>query len=178
MKAVGLPLRVTSSPFQLDLVDTTGRLQAPALAWLAKHIQAAARALSPQGLVGTVALRIVDDEHMCRLHAQFCDDPTTTDVLTFDHTQPDEGGGVLAKPQEQISADIVVCLDEANRQSQARGGYPVERELLLYAVHGMLHCLGEDDHDDAAFERMHAREDAVLEQIGVGRVFRGVEGGK
>ena len=56
-----------------------------------------------------------------------------------------------------------------------RRSHPVERELLLYIIHGILHCLGEDDHDDDAYARMHAREDDLLEAIGVGRTFAAPE---
>jgi probable rRNA maturation factor len=61
-------------------------------------------------------------------------------------------------------------VDEARRQAAGRA-LPVERELLLYCVHGVLHCLGYDDHDDAEYVRMHAEEDRILEAIGVGRTF-------
>jgi ssRNA-specific RNase YbeY (16S rRNA maturation enzyme) len=44
--------------------------------------------------------------------------------------------------------------------------------LLLYVVHALLHCLGHDDHEEQAAEAMHRMEDAVLESIGVGPVFR------
>ena len=37
---------------------------------------------------------------------------------------------------------------------------------------GLLHLLGEDDHDDDAFERMHHREDQLLTAMGLGPVFR------
>ena len=38
-------------------------------------------------------------------------------------------------------------------------------------LHGVLHCLGMDDHEEASFEAMHRMEDAVLSHIGVGPVF-------
>jgi ssRNA-specific RNase YbeY (16S rRNA maturation enzyme) len=47
----------------------------------------------------------------------------------------------------------------------------LEKEALLYALHGLLHCLGHDDHDEAAYQAMHALEDALLDAIGVGPVF-------
>jgi len=42
---------------------------------------------------------------------------------------------------------------------------------LLYVVHGVLHCLGHDDHDEAGYASMHALEDRVLYAIGVGATF-------
>lgn len=46
-------------------------------------------------------------------------------------------------------------------------------ELALYVAHGCLHLAGYDDHTPAAFRRMHAREDQLLAQLGLGRVFAG-----
>ena len=51
--------------------------------------------------------------------------------------------------------------DTAAREAQARG-LPFEEELLRYVVHGTLHLLGYDDHDDADRERMHARQEELL----------------
>ena len=39
----------------------------------------------------------------------------------------------------------------------------------LYLVHGTLHLLGHDDHDDADRERMRDAESAVLERLGYAR---------
>jgi len=47
----------------------------------------------------------------------------------------------------------------------------VRHELLLYALHGLLHCCGYDDSTDADREVMHTEEDRILEAIGVGRVY-------
>jgi len=108
-----------------------------------------------------VRVRIVDDAEMSSLHGAHAGDPTTTDVLTFD---------LRDEPAGPLDVDIVVCADEAQRQGAARKR-GAETELLLYALHGVLHCLGHDDHDDDAYARMHAREDEVLARIGVGALF-------
>lgn len=108
--------------------------------------------------VERLALRIVADAEMARLHEQHAGVQGTTDVLTFD------------TPGEAVDVDIAVCADEASRRAEELG-HTVERELLLYAVHGLLHCLGFDDHSEAESLRMHAEEDRLLEAIGVGRTF-------
>lgn len=121
---------------------------------------------------GEVRVRLVDDTEMAAAHERYSGIPGTTDVLTFDLTDrgpaDGESGGAV------LDVDILACVDEARRQAERRG-HGVERELLLYTVHGLLHCLGEDDHDDAAYARMHAREDELLEAIGAGRVFAAPE---
>lgn len=150
----------------VELLDATRRLSPMDLAWLTNHISLCCKILR---CVGGLRIRIVNDAEMAAAHEEFSGIPGTTDVLTFDlGTEPlaaDEpaDGAVL-------DTDILVCLDEAARQGAARGHTPA-RELLLYAVHGVLHCLGHDDHDEAAAARMHAEEDRVLSAVGVGPTY-------
>lgn len=109
-------------------------------------------------------MRVVDDAQMAEAHERWGGVPGTTDVLTFDLRDG------RAAHDGEIDADVLVCVDEARRQAEARG-LAVVHELLLYVLHAMLHCMGYDDHDDEDFRAMHEREDAVLREIGVGDVF-------
>jgi probable rRNA maturation factor len=93
-------------------------------------------------------------------HEEFTGISGTTDVLTFDMSGESDPRGVPL-----LDVDITVCLDEAARQGVRRCHAP-EDELLLYALHGVLHCLGHDDHDDDAYRAMHAAEDEILAAIG------------
>lgn len=131
----------------------------PLVGWLDDQLTKAAELSGVSA--ATLSLAVVDDEEMAQLHEQYAGVPGTTDVLTFDLADADS---------DTIEGDIIVCLDEAKRQATKRG-HPIRHELLLYAVHGLLHLLGEDDHDQADYQRMHAREDALLEQLGFGRLF-------
>ncbi len=142
----------------VDVVDATGRLGADRLAWL---IDRARQALAPLEAAGEVRVRVVDDAEMAAAHARWAGVEGTTDVLTFD---------LRDDPAGPLDADVLACLDEAERQAAAHGHAP-ERELLLYVVHAALHCCGHDDHDEADAARMHALEDDLLERAGVGATF-------
>lgn len=120
------------------------------------------------GLSGDVRVSVLDDAAMSKLHKDFCDIEGTTDVLTFDLS--DGRNSDIDRVLITIDTDIAVCLDEALRHATP-GGYPVEHELLLYVVHGVLHCLGHDDHDPEQAAAMHRREDEILRAIGVGAVY-------
>ena len=111
----------------------------------------------------TLSVAVVDDATMAELHERFLGVAGPTDVLTFelDH---DAAGRVS-------EGEVVICLGEATRQAAGRG-HGVAEELLLYAVHGLLHLSGYDDRDADAYERMHAAEDDLLAKVGVGAVFR------
>lgn len=147
----------------VEIVDGTSGLQGADLDWLTKHATAA---IDQLGGHGQVRVRLVDDRTMVELHSRFSNDPSTTDVLTFDFAEPVAAG----VPRPGLDVDIMACIDEARRQALVRG-HELRRELLLYVVHGVLHCLGHDDHDDTAFDAMHRREDEILASIGVGPTF-------
>jgi len=147
----------------VDILDSTGRLPTAHVGWLGDHLR---RALGLLGAAGEVRVRVLADQAMSESHARFRGVEDTTDVLTFD----------LSGPGRPLDVDVLVCLDEAERRAEELG-HPRQHELLLYMIHGVLHCLGHDDHDPEARARMHAEEDRLLRAIGVGAVFHAPGGG-
>jgi probable rRNA maturation factor len=111
---------------------------------------------------------IVRDARMKELHLAHLNDPTTTDVLTFD--MRDDPG-----ERHEVQLDTVLCLDEARRQARARG-HAVTEELILYAVHSLLHVCGYDDTTPELAAKMHQREDELLGAIGIGPIYRKARG--
>lgn len=160
------------------------------MTWLTEHVEKAVRHL---GAYGEVRVRVIDDSEMAAAHEEYSGEAGTTDVLTFDLTDPGASPAPRINPERGIlesdskwyglDTDILACFDVAERQVAPRdpetgGSHSVERELLLYVVHGVLHCLGMDDHDDDAAAAMHRVEDVVLTAIGVGPVYSGKEPGR
>ncbi len=156
------PPRSTPSPtssahlVRIDILDDTAALPSATLTWLKSHAE---RALEHLKARGEVRVRIVDDTAMSNAHKQFSGVEGTTDVLTFDLSEDDA-----------LDVDIVACFDQAQREAETRN-HTTEQELLLYIVHGVLHCLGQDDHDPDDARAMHAREDETLRAIGVGDTY-------
>ena len=109
---------------------------------------------------GQLRARVVDDARMSDAHERYSGVSGTTDVLTFD----------LSEADRIVDADALVCIDEARRQAAALGHAPA-RELLLYALHALLHCCGFDDADDHAAAAMHRAEDEILVAAGIGATF-------
>ncbi len=105
---------------------------------------------------GVVDVSLVDDPQMIELHDASLGLACPTDVLTYD---------LRVSPNDAIQGDLVVCVDEAARQAHDRR-HPVRLELLLYMIHGVLHLIGYDDHDEHEARMMHTREDEVLQAIG------------
>ena len=128
------------------------------LAWLTRQFSDALKQIARP--VARISVLIVDDDRITALNRRHLGADGTTDVLAFPATGPGEA----------IDADIAICADVARRQAKQRGHRP-ERELLLYALHGLLHCAGFDDGSEPGAAAMHAEEDRILRAIGVGPVF-------
>jgi probable rRNA maturation factor len=147
---------MSASIAQIDVCDATNRMEPDVVAWLEAQGRVAMQILA---LKGFATVRVVDDREMAAAHLRFSGVDGTTDVLTFSHGTP-----------ENINADVLVCLDEALRQSLP-AGYPYQHELLLYIIHAVLHCIGMDDLEEEQALAMHAREDEVLTAMGIGAVY-------
>ena len=141
----------------VDVIDSTGFVTGEEIEALRSRTRVC---LEHLGASGEVSVRVVGDGEMASLHGRYSNEPGTTDVLTFDYGS---GAG-------RLDTDIVVCLDVATRESSARGHSRLD-ELTLYVLHGLMHCVGFDDHDEGEYRRMHEAEDAILESMGLGRVF-------
>jgi len=143
--------------FELTLSATCGRQY---LTYLRQHLPRAAALLKHRparfGVLLTGASR------MRLLHRRHCNLDSPTDVLTF----PIE----FDRLGRCTHAEAVVCVPVA-RQRASEHKTSVEKELLLYALHALLHASGFDDTTDRGFRRMHLMEDRLLIQIGVGAVF-------
>ena len=148
------------SPNRLLHIQITANLGKQYVSYVRSHLIAAHKILHPA--LNDLSLAFVGDADMSRLHEQFMSIAGPTDVLTF--PLEEEAGGRI------IAGEVVICVPEARRQSR-KMGTSVERELLLYALHGMLHLCGFDDRTPSGYQVMHRTEDQILKRLGVGAVF-------
>ena len=144
-------------PLDLTITCDVGEEHAD---FIARHLAAAAALLDERP--DALSVPVVDDETMAELHERFLQIEGPTDVLTFEMAR--DGAGRVTE------GEVLVCLGEAERQIEGRR-HGVREELLLYALHGLLHLSGHDDLTDADHARMHAKEDELLEAIGIGALF-------
>ncbi len=96
-----------------------------------------------------LSLAFLTDTALARLHADFLDDPTPTDVITF-----------AGDPAHGLAGEICLSVDAALRQPGAAPvtGDKLSTELTLYLVHGWLHLAGHDDLAPGPKRRMRAAE--------------------
>jgi probable rRNA maturation factor len=104
-----------------------------------------------------LGIYIVGTAEMTRLNETFLRHYGSTDVLTFDYSEPE------ATPT--LSGEILVCLDEAVAQAR-RFRTTWQSELVRYIVHGALHLTGYDDHHRARRRKMKLQENRLLKQLG------------
>jgi len=132
---------------EVDLVDLTGSIQPAAATELAALCRFALETDSKTG-GWTVALVLTDDEHIARLHQEFMGISGPTDILTF-------------ADEEERGGDIVISVDQADRQRQ-EDGWSLLDELRFLTVHGALHMTGWDDSTDAQRQQMLDRQRALI----------------
>lgn len=102
---------------------------------------------------GSLSLVFLSDEALAQLHADFLDDPTTTDVITFE-----------GQPAFGLAGEICVSADTAARYAKENGG-DFATELTLYVVHGWLHLAGHDDLQPAKKRAMRRAEARALKLL-------------
>jgi probable rRNA maturation factor len=101
--------------------------------------------IAPARAKGDLCIAIVSDKRMRALNRQFRGKDKVTDVLSF----PSGERGFMG--------DIVIASGVAKQQARA-AGHPVQTELRLLALHGLLHLLGYDhEQDDGKMARFEAR---------------------
>ena len=114
-----------------------------------------------------ISVALVDDARMARLNKKHLGHDGPTDVLTFDLREDPNRDG---RGEQPLDAELVISTETADRESRRRS-HSLEAEVALYAVHGTLHLLGYDDTQENDAVRMHAEEDRILIDLGVGAVY-------
>ncbi len=102
---------------------------------------------------GELSLAFLTDIALAELHDQFLDDPTTTDVITFE-----------GEPAFGTAGEICVSADTAAAFARQHGK-EFSEELTLYVVHGWLHLAGYDDLQPAKKRRMRTAEARAMKLL-------------
>ena len=118
---------------------------------------------------GELSVVFLTDPALAKIHADFMDDPTATDVITFE-----------GDPVASLAGEICVSADTAARYVGLLEGRSPDRprsvrkptlqdnfaaELTLYVVHGWLHLAGYDDLQPAKKRQMRATEARAMKLL-------------
>ena len=129
-----------SRSFDEEWLENLARAALPAC------LAAAGPGEAPLAALDEVEINLVDDPTIDRVHRDFMGIEGATDVITFHH------------------GEIVLSLDTAARQA-AEHGATFEREVLLYAVHGLLHLNGHNDTDEESRAVMGKEQERIVGEV-------------
>ena len=115
---------------------------------------------------------VTSDEGIHQINREMRGVDRPTDVLSFPAFDLHPGelpGDEDADPATGLVPLGDMCLSLERVQAQAREyGHSNRRELAYLVVHSVLHLLGYDHLDEGTEKaRMRAREDAIMEELGI-----------
>lgn len=139
-------------------VPLSGELSESSIASLALHVL---REESADG-AWTLGFRFVNDAVMQAMHLEFMGLDSPTDIMTFpiDDDEDWAFGGDAGMATSQ-GGDIVISVERAAEQA-VDGNWGLDQELQFLIIHGILHLLDWDDHDNADRAAMLDRQRFLL----------------
>jgi probable rRNA maturation factor len=119
--------------------------------------------LQPDSADADITIVLTDDRQLHELNRDFLGVDAPTDVLSFpaSESDPETGAAYLG--------DILISIPRAAEQAEA-SGHPLEAEVQLLVVHGVLHLLGHDHAEAEEKARMWQEQAKVLERLGLAYV--------
>jgi probable rRNA maturation factor len=114
---------------------------------------------SPEFVSADLTLVFVGDDEIRDLNNTYRGIDSPTDVLSFASGEVDPESGIY------YLGDIILSFPRAVEQS-AKAGHPVENEIRLLIVHGVLHLLGYDHTTEAEKNTMWQKQASILQSIG------------
>lgn len=111
-----------------------------------------------------MSIRLVDDGTIAELNRRYRGVEGPTDVLAFPLEEP--GSLRSCRPGEPplLLGDVVISAERAREQAD-RYGHSFRRELAFLTIHGVLHLLGHDHHEEGERQRMRSLEKAALQRL-------------
>ena len=116
-----------------------------------------------QSLDSELSIILTNDARLHELNLNYLGINAPTDVLSFpaSETDPETGARYLG--------DILISIPRAQTQAEA-AGHPLEAEVQLLVVHGVLHLLGYDHAEPEEKAHMWKVQAEVLETLGLGHI--------
>jgi probable rRNA maturation factor len=135
-------------PFQQDLLERAANI---------------ALESSGETLDSELTIVLTNDTRLQELNRDFLGIDAPTDVLSFPASELDPETGA------RYIGDILISIARAESQATA-AGHPLESEVQLLVVHGVLHLLGHDHAEATEKARMWKAQAEVLERLGLGNI--------
>lgn len=137
------------------MVEILGAPRYPSPEALAEALERLMAHLGLQDRELTVVL--VDDAEIAALNCAHRGVEGPTDVLSYPLHEPEDVGF----PTVPHLGDIIISVDTAARQAEARG-HTLEAEVATLAAHGLTHLLGFDHPTEAEWETFRENQRRIL----------------
>lgn len=117
-----------------------------------------------------IGVTVVDADEIKQLNRDYRGNDSVTDVLSFpQYDDMEELAEDLAlEVSSVLIGDVVICYDRVLSQAE-EFGTGVTREFVYLFTHSILHLMGYDHMDEEERAEMRAREEQILDSIGVRR---------
>jgi probable rRNA maturation factor len=129
--------------------------------WLKSIVDQTLR-IQGAGNEAEVSLFVTGQKQIHELNKAYLEEDRPTDVLSFPMLEPSAKVGFVTAPDgKKHLGEVIVSFPQAVFQAEEHG-HPVEREMSVLVVHGLLHLLGYDHGGAVEKKEMQAREKAIL----------------
>ena len=112
-----------------------------------------------------LSVRLTGDDEVRELNAKWRGKDKATNVLSFPLANSDDFQNTNVSGRELLLGDIVMARGVCEAES-AEKGVSIQDHATHLLIHGTLHLLGYDHHDDAHAAEMEAREVRALARLG------------
>jgi len=116
-----------------------------------------------QSLDSELSIILTDDARLHELNLNYLGVDAPTDVLSFPASETDPETGA------RYIGDILISIPRAQTQADA-AGHPLESEVQLLVVHGVLHLIGHDHAEAEEKARMWKAQAEILDKLGLGQI--------
>ena len=116
-----------------------------------------------EALDSELTIVLTDNAQIQELNRDYLGIDAPTDVLSFPASEIDPETGA------RYIGDIIISMAYAAKSAKT-AGHPVEAEVQLLVVHGVLHLLGHDHANPKEKAKMWKAQAGILESLGLGNI--------
>jgi probable rRNA maturation factor len=115
-----------------------------------------------------LGLVITGQERVQELNRKYLGRDAPTDVLAFPMLPAEEGPASFVPPPDGIPhlGEVIISYPQAVIQAEEQG-HSTDKEIAILVTHGVLHLLGYGDEMPGLKKQMQAREQAILNRLGI-----------
>jgi probable rRNA maturation factor len=117
-----------------------------------------------------ISVTLTGDEQVRALNAKWRGKDKPTNVLSFPMADERDLSRANVAMSELLLGDIVVARGVCEAEAAAKG-VSIEDHATHLLVHGALHLLGYDHHDDSEAADMEEREARALARLGISNPY-------